>query len=229
MDCLEFRRLLASDPHSTDAPFIAHHRECARCADAYSRAIVFENHLRSALNIAAPPQLAETILFAQATRERGQRLRWRNGGIAALAASIALAIGIGTHAGASPLPDLAIEHLREEAAVLTTVAPVASDDVRRAFATRGIELHSIPADVSFVGCCPMGRHLTVHLVMPGNEGPVTVIYVVDDHESVRQDFIRDGWHGRSVPVGKGTLVLLSQNTNQLDHAETVWRDALTAS
>jgi hypothetical protein len=127
---------------------------------------------------------------------------------------------------ARPLSAQAVEHLREEAEVLTWTQPVPASSVQAAFATRGIALHSVPEGISFVGCCPMQRHLTVHLVMPGSHGPVTVIYVVDDHERAREDFQRDGWHGRSIPMGQGTLVLLAHDVSQFDRVESVWRAAL---
>lgn len=229
MNCLEFRRQLAVDPQTTDADFMRHRQECPRCAETHARATAFEATLRRALAVEPPPQLAESILLTQATNERRQRSRYRTSGLLAMAASIAIAVGIVMRAGAAPLPNLAVEHLRQEAAVLTRTKPISADDVQKAFATRGITLHAIPDDISFIGCCPMGRYLTVHMVMPGSGGPVTVIYVVNDHERGREDFQRDGWRGRSVPVGNGTLVLLAENTSQFDRVEAIWRDALATA
>jgi hypothetical protein len=72
----------------------------------------------------------------------------------------------------------------------------------------------------------MGRHLTVHMVMPEGDGPVTVIYVVDRKSSQREDFQRDGWRGRSLPLGNGTLILLARDIDQFDRVEATWRGAL---
>ena len=226
MNCLEFRRQLGVDPQCNDVDFVSHRAECVRCAEACARANAFDGALRQALAIAPPPQLAESILLAQATRQQRQRQYYRRGAMLALAASAVLAFGIGMRVEARPLSTQAVDHLREEAEVLTWTKLVPAASVREAFATRGVALAQVPDGVSFVGCCPMGRHLTVHMVMPGGSGPVTVIYVVDDHERAREDFQRDGWRGRSVPMGQGTLVLLAQDTSQLDHVESVWRTAL---
>lgn len=226
MNCLEFRRRLGIDPQCGEVDFVRHRQDCARCAEACERAIGFESALRRALAVAPPPQLAESILLAQATRQQRQRQHYRRGAMLALAASVVLAFGIGMRVEATPLSTQAVEHLREEAAVLTRTKLIPATLVQAAFATRGIALHSIPGGISFVGCCPMQRHLTVHMVMPGGSGPVTVIYVVDDHERGREDFQRDGWQGRSVPMGQGTLVMLAQDANQFDRVESVWRAAL---
>jgi len=226
MNCLEFRRRLGIDPQCSEMDFSRHRQECARCAEACERANGFEGVLRRALAIAPPPQLAESILLSQATRQQRQRQNYRRGAMLALAASVVLALGIGMRVEARPLSAQAVEHLREETVVLTWTTPVSATSVQAAFATRGISLRSVPDGISFVGCCPMERHLTVHLVMPGGNGPVTVIYVVDDHEPSREDFQRNGWRGRSIPMGQGTLVLLAQDASQFDHVESVWRAAL---
>ncbi|HEX6834224.1 MAG TPA: DUF3379 family protein [Rudaea sp.] len=226
MNCLEFRRILASDPHSADAAFVRHRQECERCADAAARALAFETTLRRALAIDPPAQLAESILLNQATRERRQRVRYRRGGLLALAAAAMLAVGVGLEVQAKPLPKLAVDHLSHEAAVLTRTAPVSDDEVRKAFAKRGVTLHDVPPDISFVACCPMGRYLTVHMVMPGASGPVTVLYLANDHTQTREDFQRDGWQGRSIPMDGGTLVLLAENSAPFDHVEAIWRRAL---
>jgi len=228
MNCLEFRRQLGVDPQSAGADFTRHRQECARCAEAGTRAVEFEAALRRALNVEPSTQLAESILLAQATRQqRGRRVWVRRGGLLALAETLVLAVGVGMRVEANPLSAQAVEHLRGEPEALTLSHPVPPESVREAFATRGIALkHDISGEVVFVGRCPMGSHLTVHMVMPGNTGPVTVIYVVDDRVKQREDFQREGWRGRSVPLGSGTLSLLARESGQFDGIEAQWRTAV---
>ena len=110
MNCVEFRRQLGVDPQSNAAEFARHRAECPRCAEAAGRAGEFERGLTRALNIEVPPQLADSILLAQATAERRRRASMRRGGIFALAASLALAVGVvGMRAEAKSLPALAVE------------------------------------------------------------------------------------------------------------------------
>ena len=226
MNCLEFRRQLGSDPQAADAAFLRHRAECARCAEASAHAAGFEAALRRALQVEPSPQLAESILLAQATQQNRRHAYLRRGGLLALAATLVLAIGVGMRVEAKPLSTQAVEHLREEAEVLSAVKPLSAESVRAAFAQRGLTLSQVPGGVAFVGCCPMGRHLTVHMVMPEADGPVTVIYVVDRGSSRREDFQRDGWHGRSLPLGNGTLILLARDTDHFDSVESAWRAAL---
>jgi hypothetical protein len=227
MNCIEFRRQLGVDPQTNATDFVRHRQECARCAEAAGRAAEFETALRRALQVAPSPQLAESILLAQATQQQNRhQVYLRRGGLLALAAMLVLAVGVGMRVEAKPLSVQAVDHLREEADVLTSTNPLPADSVRAAFAKRGLKLNHVPDGVAFVACCPMGRHLTVHMVMPEGDGPVTVIYVVDRKSSQRENFQRDGWHGRSLPLGNGTLILLARDTDQFDHVEASWRGAL---
>jgi hypothetical protein len=226
MNCLEFRRQLATDPQSADADYVRHRQECSGCADAHTRALGFENSLRRALNVPVPAQLAESILLSQATAEQRQRVRLRRRGVLfAAAASIVLAFGVGMRISAQPLPALAVGHLEGEASVLQKVEPVADADVREAFKKMGIAVDQVPAGISFVACCPVGRVVSVHMVMPETNGPVTVLYL-PDRQDARSDFVRDGWLGRSVPIAHGTLVFLAHETAHFDQLENIWRIAL---
>ncbi|MGH8172776.1 MAG: DUF3379 family protein, partial [Rhodanobacteraceae bacterium] len=70
MDCLEFRRLLGSDPRVASAAARAHLETCPRCRDAYARAHAFEGRLSQALSVPVPEGLADRILLHQLTGER---------------------------------------------------------------------------------------------------------------------------------------------------------------
>lgn len=227
MNCLEFRRQLGIEPLSTAQEFVRHRHDCARCADAAARAAAFESALRRALQVSASPQLAESILLAQATRQNRRHVYLRRGGLLALAAALVLAVGIGVTVEAKPLSTQAVDHLIREAVVLTSTQPVTTDAVRKAFAQRGVQLRAVPDDViTFVACCPMGRHRTVHLVISDAGEPVSVIYVIDRQAAQREDFQREGWRGRMVPAGQGTLILLARDAQHFDQIEESWRSAL---
>ena len=227
MNCLEFRRQLLIDPQSIDADFQHHPRECARCAEARARALAFEASLQTALAVPTPPQLAESILLRHATEQQRSRQRLRRGGgLLALAAGVVFAFGVGMHLQAQPLPEIVVGHLQHEAFVLSMTRPVAEKQIRDAFASLGVHVGAVPPDISFVACCPVGRYSSVHLLMPGSNGPVTVLYLADDRFEARKDFVREGWLGRSVPLRHGTLVLLAHDASQFDRIETQWRGAL---
>ena len=231
MDCLEFRRLLGSDPRVTDAAARAHLESCPRCQDAYARAQAFEARLAHALIVAVPEGFADRVLLAQLTgvRQRPAR-RFRYGWIAlAAAAALVVAIGIVRREGTigRSLPDLVIAHVNgEERPALQLRAPVPSEQVAQAFADRGVHLASVPDGVSYVQKCPVGDYRTVHMVMPRNDQPVSVVYVTHYQAPGVTNFERGTLRGREVPIADGTLVLLSENAAGFDALEHTWRDAI---
>ncbi len=232
MNCVEFRRQLGTGLPSSDAEFARHRAECARCADAADRAAGFDRDLHRALAIEPPAHLVDSILLAQATAERRRRTTLRRGAVFALAASLALAVGVvGMRVEAKPLSALAVDHmLGAEKPALELSAYVPAESVQQAFATRGLRLSDIPSGVSYVQCCPMGKdYLSVHMVMPQANGPVTVFYIINRHANAREDFQRDGWQGRSIPLGQGTLVLLAKQTTEFERLEKTWRAALSSA
>lgn len=226
MNCLDFRRQLNIDPQVVEADFVRHRQECVRCAAVLERALAFEATLRNALAVPVSRQLADSILLAHATRQQRQRERLRNGGLLALAAAVALAVGIGMRSQSWMLPTVAVDHLRKEAFVLAMSQPIDDEEVRKAFAESGVALEHVPAGISFVYCCPFAGYHSVHLVMPESSGPVTVLYLTEDAVTQREEFTREGWQGRSVPLTHGTLVLLAHDRSHFDQVENAWRSAL---
>jgi hypothetical protein len=230
MDCLEFRRRLAAEPHTRESLFFAHRDSChAGCTEAWWRAQRLERRIENVLDIEPPAGLPERILLAQSTRSRLRTRRWQVG--LALAASLLLAIGVGTFgwnrtAQADPLPAMSVAHLPHEAFALALTRPVSATELRRDFAARGVVLHTMPQGAVFVRDCDVGHYPTVHLVFRVNNEPVTAIYFVDHTIASTRDFHHAGWQGRELPLDRGTLLLLGADARGFTDVERTLRDAL---
>ncbi len=232
MDCLEFRRRLAAEPRARDPEFMAHRDRChAGCTEAWWRAQRLEKRIENALSIEPPPNLAERIVLAQATRMQVRRRRaWL--GLAA-AALLAVAVGVGSfgwqrNASADPLPALSVAHLHHEAWSLASTRPVSEADLRENFAARGLTLRAPPAGAVFVRDCDLGPYRTVHLVFRIGGEAVTAMYFVDRPVAGAREFKRNGWQGREVPMGQGTLLLLGADARGFAAVERSMHDALQA-
>jgi hypothetical protein len=238
MDCLEFRRQLGTDPRVLDRAAREHVDNCAFCADAHARAQAFETRLASAMSMPVPDGLADRILLAQLTGER-QRQRGGRSRVAwialAAAACAALALGVSRYlqapAPGAALSDLVAAHVTgpEERDALLMHDPLPADTVRHAFADRGVTLASVPSNVAYVSECGIGKYRSVHMVMPENGAPVSVVYVVQQRAAASQDFRRNGLAGREVPMAQGTLVMLAQDSGRFDALEHTWRNAIEGS
>jgi Protein of unknown function (DUF3379) len=229
MNCLEFRRQLGADPMSNVIDFQKHRGECARCTTVYEDAQLFESKLARALSIAAPAQLAERILFAQTTaeRQRKQQLmrRWTWGLAAAAVLVLTVSLGLRPREAQASLNDQMAAHLVHEPEALLTHDMLPEAVVRREFATQGINLAGA-VQVSYVNHCPIGRFNTLHMVVPENSGPVTVLYVTNHQEPGRSQTQRGQWQVRSLPMGAGTLVMVARETSMFDSVEGSFRQAL---
>lgn len=234
MDCLEFRRQLGSDPRGLDRAGRDHLEGCAFCADATARAQAFDTRLVGALAVPVPDGLADRILLAQLTgarsRERSTRRRFAWIALAA-AACVALVVGIVRVQSSTALPDLVVAHVMgEERDALNLRTPVPVEEVEKAFSDRNVHLAAaVPVNIAYVHECPIGPYKSVHMVMPENGAPVSVVYVVDHRARASEDFHRDGFAGREVPIAQGTLLLLAQSADRFDALEHMWRGALEGS
>ena len=65
MNCLDYQRVLNSDPTSRDPEFLRHRRECPHCAASTARAASFEPVIRDALAVETPSDLEARILLKQ--------------------------------------------------------------------------------------------------------------------------------------------------------------------
>jgi hypothetical protein len=218
MNCLEFRRLLGSEPASTLSAFVAHRGECPSCAAAQQRADEFELRIRRAASVPVPVNLADRILLAQTTESRhGSRNRRR--GFAALFLAAAASIVVAFIAVRQPeqkmpaLASMVIEHLHEHPiSSAASASTVANQSVMDAFSARGVTLASVPDGINYVHQCPAG--------------PYKSVYVVDKASARRVDFTEEGMHGREVPLGAGSLVMVARVDADFDAIESAWKSAM---
>jgi hypothetical protein len=232
MNCLEYRRLLGSEPASTSRAFVAHREECPACAAAQHRADEFEMRIRRAASIPVPANLADRILLAQTTESRhGSRNRRRGYAAIVLAAAASIVVAfIAVRRPDQKIPALAgmvIEHLHEHAiSSAASATAVTNQSVMDAFSARGVALASVPEGINYVHQCPAGPYKSVHMVMPERDGPVSVVYVVDKASASRVDFKEDGMRVREVPLGAGSLILVARADEDFDAIESAWRSAM---
>ncbi len=237
MNCIEFRRMLASEPMSRDPGFVVHGDSCAGCRPALQQAREFEAELRVAMSLPAPEGLADRILLAHATRHRRQR--WRQVVLPglAMAASLVMAVLVGViwfddrnrpdSPQRSQLADLAVEHLDHEPYALEASSTVPEALLERTLRTLGMGLEGSPGAVQYMAVCPMGPHRTLHLVTQTELGPVTLLFVPRlKPDEMRIDFRRDEMLGREFELAGGAMVLLAENDSQFDVIEQRWRAAL---
>ncbi|HEX7769057.1 MAG TPA: hypothetical protein VF422_03410, partial [Dokdonella sp.] len=67
---------------------------------------------------------------------------------------------------------------------------------------------------------------SVHMVMPEQGQPVSVLYVPGHAGTSPVTFHDESLSGRAATVGDGTLYLLARSDARFDALERAWRDAI---
>jgi Protein of unknown function (DUF3379) len=218
IDCTQYRRAVLADPHAESPELAEHLAHCQECPPYRERLLRFEGRLTRALRI-----------DAQVSRTRAEvpRLRvWRNGWLA-MAASLVVALLVGTLWLGAPRASLAadvVAHMagEPEAWARTDVA-VPAVDLASVLAEAHMRLRPDAVMVSYAQSCLFrGRHVP-HLVVQTDMGPVTVMVLVHENVTAARTFDEGGYRGTIVPVpGHGSIaVLVKGEQGDLAQVESV--------
>jgi hypothetical protein len=204
IDCAHYRRTVLADPRAESAELAEHLAHCQECPAYRERLLRFEGRLARALRV-----------DAQVSRTRAQvpRLRVRRNGWLAMAASLVVALLVGTLWLGAPHASLAadvVAHMagEPEAWARTDVA-VPSQDLTPVLAEAHMRLRPDAGMVSYAQSCLFRGHHVPHLVVQTDMGPVTVMVLVHENVAAARMFDEGGYRGTIVPVpGHGSIAVL---------------------
>ena len=69
MNCLEFKRLALSEPHSGDHEFVEHSKQCAECLKYIGSVRKMDADLQRSLDVTMPPELIAKLKLNQSMHE----------------------------------------------------------------------------------------------------------------------------------------------------------------
>ncbi|NNF68083.1 MAG: DUF3379 family protein [Gammaproteobacteria bacterium] len=212
MNCIDYRRLIGSEPSHAGAEGLRHRLACPACASYTDEMQQLDTRIRQAMTTQTPPQLGAKIVLAASSRATGRR-RWL-----ALAATLVLAIG-GTVAvlsgyGIEELPHDVISHLYHEADLLVPVSTdlVPAERLIKVLNRTGVELNQEIEQVIHAGVCLFRGHLVSHLVVMSDQGPVTLLLLPDEKVKKSMQIDEDGFRGVIVPVQGGSIAIIGSGT-----------------
>lgn len=245
MNCLEFRRRHTAVPTHTDTELQAHRQACEACEAFAASTDAFEQMLHAgldarvagcrdgekasdadlqrrlgrALEVDVPDGLASRILRRQTLDKRRQHRRLWQGSLA-VAAVLALSMGMSTlvlppAANAGLVGEL-VAHIDQEPRALMTHVEVDRDRLAATLGALGLALDAPIGRVSYVALCPIGNHLGIHLVVAGENGPVTVIILPGDRQASAWGFDAHGHHGMVMPGLDGSIAVVGELGETLD-------------
>jgi hypothetical protein len=233
MKCEEYREVIAADPTDLSAVAAKHCATCAAC-DAFRRSMQeLDQLLARAMKIEVPelrmPELPAPGRDSNVVKLPFSRLTapvWFG-----IAASVAIAAVLGIRLLTNDIvyPSLAAEivaHLdHERGALVVTTEAVSGERLGEVLAghaemTAGVGL------ISYARSCVIHGHTVPHLVIQGENGPVTVLLLADEMIDAAVPIEGTGIIGVILPVGKGSIAIIGERDEPIEKIEKQLVDSL---
>jgi hypothetical protein len=218
----EARLLIGAAPAAQSPALAAHLAQCSQCTLFQQQMQRIDQDLgrlfAAPLEARAPARIVPLPLIPRA---QPQATRPRDVGLMALAASLVLALGVGTVFWTlRPEPSLAagvLDHVAHESASWSEVTPMTASATAKVLAGADVWLDPADTTVIYARSCLFSGHWVPHLVVRTAAGPVTVMVLNQEHIAARQSFRQNGYSGILAPApGGGTLAVIAQGDPDLD-------------
>ena len=222
MNCLEFRRSIMIEPGTQDTDVLAHVGGCKACSAFMHEQHAFEKDLRNAAMTPVPEQLASRILLHQRTnvnRQMARQRRWY-----AVAASIVLGVAviIGVEQQITPVSveQLVIAHINDEPQHLKDQLNVEQAEFDKVLADIGLKVSSSVGRVNYAGGCNIrNKEKGAHLVLQGNKGPVTVLFMPGETVATRTPIHDERFRGVIFPARYGSVAVVGEKGELIEAVE----------
>jgi Protein of unknown function (DUF3379) len=229
MSCLEFHRRITIDPGDRDPGILQHAAACAPCAAFGQRLARLDRSLHAAIDVEAPREMSARILLRQSCTERraarARRRRWL-----ALAASVVVIAGIAggywSYWQQDSLSQAVLAHVDEEPFALSPHSAIPVENINEIAQPMQTWIDGSLGTVSFAKICPIHDAEGVHLVVEGDEGPVTVMIL--PHETIHHEMTvrNERYEGVIVPRAIGSIAIVGYRGEPLDDVEARVRTAV---
>lgn len=144
----------------------------------------------------------------------------------AMAASIAVAVAavslLSLNRETPTLASEVVAHVAAEAHLLNADEELGRGDLEPILRTVGVDLNDMPGRVTTAFACPARKQLSLHMVMDGAHGKVTVLVMPGETIDAPQAVHKANMKGLVVPVRHGSIGIVGDVREDLDiHASRV--------
>lgn len=225
MNCEEFKKAIAADPSASFEGGAGHIPACGSCAEYAAGMRALDARIAQALRIdtpdlkmpALPPITHDNVTDLPFVRKR--RLappKW-----IAIAASVVLAALIGMQfIGSDPdaglsLAEEVLAHVDHEPMALRPGnLPVSDATYAEAVSPVGTMNRDIGL-VTYARTCVINGNAVPHLVIRGEQGPITLLLMPEEMVDDAISLDGDGVSGVILPVGSGSIALIGERGEDL--------------
>jgi hypothetical protein len=221
MDELEFRRSIYSEPSTNDESVRKEAEQDQSKQKLWDDIKTLDASIEEVMNIPVPENLAHKIILNQSLNQH-QETKKRGRVHLALAASVAFAIGISFTTLNQSQPEFnlsegALAHFYHAKEMETGDSNLSTQQVNFKLASFGTEFSSDIGKVYSANFCDVDNVRTLHLIMDGEQGKVSVFIVPHEDRFLIQDSFGDkDMDGRALKMGDHDMVIIGEKNEPLD-------------
>lgn len=213
MNCEKFRRKLLEDPNCRDPEFLAHREKCGPCNDEAGEVERLDSGLRDLFDSKPPADLQHDL------RRIPRRRFWVPTALAATLAGLtafgAWWMTAGTLNAEAAIVAEVVEHIEHEPQAFTNTF-LARDGWATLSPRVLVDTTEWNYSVTYAAPCIVMEKKGLHLVLAGDEGPVTVLVIVDTEVGDSMLFHEADHRGVLRPLENGLLAVVSASGHSVD-------------
>ena len=222
MDELKFRRQAFEDPHNQDPEFLAQMRQKSEHRALVSELKGLDAKLMHALKIDVPEDLADKLILRQQLQQHHKQRR-QTGFLVAMAASIAFVVGISfslLRLGPVDLAAHALAHVYHEDIALHIDQNVNVNQLNAQLASVNnlgrVKFTQQPGKIYFTSYCDFQGVKSLHLVLQGQQGKVTLFIVPVEKRMVLEHTFSDSkYQGIGFETAEAFILLVAEDQADL--------------
>ncbi|WP_297897274.1 DUF3379 domain-containing protein [Shewanella sp.] len=222
MDELKFRRQAYEDPHNQDLEFLQQMQEKGEYQALVNELKNLDTKLTSALKVDVPEDLADKLILRQQLQQHHKQRR-QTGFLVAMAASIAFVIGVSfslLRLGPVDLAEHALAHVYHEDMALHLDQNVSFSQVNAQLTSLKNVGHAKfieqPGKVYFTSYCDFQGVKSLHLVLQGEQGKVTLFIVpLEKRMVLNQTFADTKYQGMGFETADAFILLVAEDQADL--------------
>lgn len=222
MDDLQFRRSVYADPHCSDNQVIQAASNDPAKREFWNELRRLETTLEHATRVDVPNGLAERLILRQSIeshRAQTRRFRWQLGIAAGIAFVFGVSFTLWQQQSFVNLGEHALAHIYHEADgfALKVDGDIDLTTVNAKLASVGTQFTDQVSRIYFAGFCNFEGVRSIHMVMQGENGKVTVFVVPpnDNHRAI--DHFSDGkLKGQTLELERARLIMVGEEGKPFD-------------
>lgn len=174
--------------------------------------------LYDAMAIDPPAGLADRVIGAVRQEQRSSSASrhrfWQP--VMAFAATFALAIGsIGIWRAMqveASLSEAVVAHIVADHEAFEPKQVIASSTLLKVAQRYGVRVHPKAVGLRHMSFCPISGHESVHMVVEGQQAPVTILVLPYETVTEVTPVDQDGWKGLIMPAERGGMAIVGRST-----------------